>query len=136
MFLFNGMRSKLSQEAQSLLDGLGVLSDRDGNRSFTTVLYHIDLRDGYQYLLAHAGLRQVEPMFGPKTQDDFRQLGAMGNPRGFRQREGIPESEGEWHRTIRIGPDGELWVSRRADACWEQWEAVSGTLMQNLERLL
>src|SRR5436309_2352065 len=98
MFQFNGSRSKLSQEAQSLLDKLGDLTNKDNNCSFTVVLYRIDPRDKYHYLLAHAGLRQVEPMFGPKTQGDFGQIGAMSNKRGFRQREGIPSSPEVWHR--------------------------------------
>jgi hypothetical protein len=143
MYSLYGDRSKLSQEAQKIIDAVGIDLDPNSKRSFTLVVFRIDPIDYYNYIIAHGGLIEPEPMFMPK----FRRHGYVNtdgnntnykNPRGFHVREDIADdSDSVLYYVLGSEIDanpGVLWVSRRKEADIRQWYAVEASVLEQLNR--
>src|SRR5689334_7493981 len=91
MFALDGNRTGISIAAQMILEHSELRTDSDALDSFALTLYRIDPVDRYPYIIAYAGIRQPEPMFGPYNENDFRSAKDLNkythHPLGFQNRE-------------------------------------------------
>lgn len=72
MFELNGKRTSQSLAVQAIIDSAKIPFDAWKDDSFAITLYRRDPLDGYRFLVASAGLREMEPMYGPrKPSTDF-----------------------------------------------------------------
>lgn len=71
MFRLDGNLSFESKLARALLTSSDLPID-ESEGGLCCTIYRQDPVDSYLFLLAHAGLREPEPMYGPKVYDDER----------------------------------------------------------------
>jgi len=142
MYYFSGKKSKLAINILNELNKIQINTDPDKSDSSTLVVFGIDPVDKYRYILAHSGLREPEPMYNPRIrQDKYVYEKRMDNidPRGFRNREGIPDDL-EYSSLHYLGPPEKpdelkpatLWVSHRKKVNIVLWNNEKDTVIKTL----
>jgi hypothetical protein len=119
-----------------MLDHCGLQTNPSRSDSFALTLYRTCPKDHYPYLIAAAGLREPEPMFGPYNDNDFRgspdRKTYQHHPLGFRAREGTVEvkevRQDTWQLYINSRTKG-MMTPRRGDQI-ERLTANLGSLLR------
>lgn len=113
MFRLDGRGSAISIVVQCLLDNSKLDFNTESSNSAACVVYRRDPLDRYLFVTAIAGVREIEPMFGPIVFDDLRRPGRhrseAPNPLGFAARENI-----KWHHKYS-DDNWEIHLSGRGD---------------------
>src|SRR5712691_5298814 len=97
MFKFDNTPTQLSRTLTHIVERSALNLNSNDSNSHTCTIYRTDPLDQYPFITVHAGLKYVEPIYGPLAYND--QSGVTGtfasrpdNPFCFQVREGI-----QWH---------------------------------------
>lgn len=142
MFCRNGEPTRVSKAVTEVLR-LSEFFKEGTKSSIACVVYRYDRIHEYFFLTAHAGLCQIEPMFGPLVAGDLRQKGqpsrrpAPATALGFARREGIKE-----YRKYPTDLEGvenrkwQVWYSARTDDGLDQFHNFETNVLPALANIL
>jgi len=133
MFSLDGRRTIISRAAQTILNNCGLPVSPATADAFAITLYRLDPVDKYPYLLAHAGIREPEVLFGPYNKDDFRTTRSRDDRHhslGFKNREKT------FSYKVFGNQNWQLFVNDRKRGFIQQYETQINRLTSEIELLL